>query len=154
MLPTILERLTASSEANCVDAAVVLSGYALGLLSHSMPREDVKAKLREEVRNFMTRELPGSKDANPDVTHPFPAHLSCALTEDESRHDGRGTRWAVSVLCSLVVLSGYDVFVHSVLQDRPGYVAATVAFKARNQSGSSGLRLEGSDQIFCTNPTR
>ena len=111
MLPTILERLTASSEANCVDAAVVLSGYALGLLSHSMPREDVKAKLREEVRNFMTRELPGSKDANPGVTHPFPAHLSRALTEDESRHDGRGTRWAVSVLCSLVVLSGYDVFV-------------------------------------------
>jgi hypothetical protein len=105
LLPTILPHLTSLSPV-LRDAAVdALSAFALAVLHHPT---SPPAPLFEHMEAFVNNQTSRRKSA--DASQRLPAVMEAALADHSEEQPGTGRAWAVSVLASIVVLSGPGLF--------------------------------------------
>ncbi|KAM5535006.1 hypothetical protein V8D89_011379 [Ganoderma adspersum] len=105
-LPKIFSQLVSSDVAIRAEGAVALSGFACGLLSvWSSVRGSFKGAVLHELRKFLFSE--GRKGDPPGVK--LPQIIARAVGEDTAGAPHKGPRWAVTVICCLIVLSGHGV---------------------------------------------
>ena len=107
-LPKIFSQLVSSDEAIRAEGAVALSGFARGLLSvWSSVQSSFKGAVLHELRKFLFSE--GGKGDTPGAK--LPQIIARAVGEDTAGAPHKGPRWAVTVICCLIVLSGHGVLV-------------------------------------------
>jgi hypothetical protein len=105
LLPTILPHLTSLSPV-LRDATVdALSAFALAALHH--PTSPPLA-LFEHMEAFVNSQTSRRKSA--DASQRLPAVMEAALVDHSEKQPGTGRAWAVSVLASIVILSGPGLF--------------------------------------------
>ncbi|KAI1790183.1 hypothetical protein LXA43DRAFT_891520 [Ganoderma leucocontextum] len=106
MLPEIFSRLVSSDVTTRADGAVALSGFACALLSvWSSVRSSLKAAVLRELRKFLFSE---GADGEPPGAQ-LPQIIARAVREDTAGAPHVGPRWAVTVICCLIILSGHGV---------------------------------------------
>ncbi|KAI0720594.1 hypothetical protein C8T65DRAFT_735920 [Cerioporus squamosus] len=111
VLPTILASVVSTHMPDRVDAAIALSGYALAFLSAGSCTEAFAGDIVKQVRNLLVRPLSGARDTAGSKTSTLLSHLiDRATMEDTPETQSIGCRWAVTVVCSLICLTGHHVF--------------------------------------------
>ncbi|PIL22657.1 hypothetical protein GSI_15349 [Ganoderma sinense ZZ0214-1] len=105
-LPKIFSHLVSSDAAIRAEGATALSGFACALLSvWSSVRSSFKAAVLHELRKFLFSE--GGKEDPPGAK--LPQIITRAVREDTAGAPHNGPRWAVTVICCLIVLSGHGI---------------------------------------------
>ena len=107
----MFNKLIAADVSIRADAARILGGFALGVLSPDFTDNDgIGERLRAGVYGFVTRQITGLGDSK-SVAGPLLLQLvEHAVKEDTDALHGVGSRWATSVACSIVILSGRGLF--------------------------------------------
>lgn len=105
-LPEIFSRLVSSDVATRGEGAVALSGFAYGLLVlWPSTQNGFKASVLRELRKFLFSE--GRDGGSPGTR--LPQIIARAVREDTAGAPHVGPRWAVTVICCLIILSGHGV---------------------------------------------
>ena len=112
MLPTILSGVASTNMLDRVNATVALSGYALAFLSAGSRVEPFSEHVVREVRRLLARPPPGVAYASRDPDAPtLLSHLiHRSINENTPESKDVGPRWAVTVVCGLICLTGHRVF--------------------------------------------
>ncbi|CDO69848.1 hypothetical protein BN946_scf184884.g7 [Trametes cinnabarina] len=113
-LPDILKRLNATTATVRMDATVALAGFALGVLStSSMMAVSELPEIQAAVHKFIRSQMPSSHAAPISSTSTstlLPDYIANAAKGDLTDHSAYGPRWAIVVVCCLIVLSGKAIF--------------------------------------------
>ncbi|EJF63296.1 hypothetical protein DICSQDRAFT_160507 [Dichomitus squalens LYAD-421 SS1] len=110
-LQGIMSRLVSSDSAVRADGLIVLSGFSCATLSlWASTRTRFKAAILREVRKFLFDADPQDLGKRPPPGAQLPQFIDRAVKEDTSGAPLSGPRWAVTVICCLILLSGHGVF--------------------------------------------
>ncbi|TFK93094.1 hypothetical protein K466DRAFT_538625 [Polyporus arcularius HHB13444] len=111
VLPAILAGIVSTNMRDRVDATVALSGCALAFLSAGTCAKVLSGDIAKQVRHLLMRPLPGAGATADSKTNTLLSHLiDRATMEDTTESQNVGFRWAVTVVCSLICLTGHRVF--------------------------------------------
>ncbi|KAI0754826.1 hypothetical protein C8Q80DRAFT_1247683, partial [Daedaleopsis nitida] len=110
LLPEIFTRIVARNASDRMDASLALSGYATALASvWASVEPDTKEFIVAMIHDFIVAQLPNTEVSDPATASLLPDYLKQAISSDSSS-SADGPRWAVTVVCCLIVLSGSTVF--------------------------------------------
>ncbi|KAI0647932.1 hypothetical protein C8Q79DRAFT_952664 [Trametes meyenii] len=111
-LPDILAQLVSTNSAFRVDAAVALCGYARGMLSlANSSKEAINVDVLPAVRDFIRSQLRrGQRGATELADSSLSVYILRSAQEDMSTPSGQGARWAIVIICCLIILSGPHIF--------------------------------------------
>ncbi|KAL7279856.1 hypothetical protein ACG7TL_006263 [Trametes sanguinea] len=112
LLPDVLSKLTSTTASGRMDAAVALAGFASGLLSISCKTMDneptaVHTTVHKYIRSQMPNSRRGRHQPAPTLLPDCIAHAAKGSPTDSN---GNSPRWAISVICCLIILSGQGIF--------------------------------------------
>ncbi len=111
VLPAILAGIVSTNMCDRIDATVALSGCALASLSAVTCAKALSGDIAKQVRHLLIRPLPGAGATSDSKTNTLLSHLiDRATMEDTPESQNVGSRWAVTVVCSLICLTGHRVF--------------------------------------------
>ena len=110
-LPGLLQRAVAANQTERTGAVMALSGFALALVSteSSAGNDNLKDRVGVKVCEFVASQLATKPNQTDHRAAALRQRLVRAITEDATQ-DEHGPRWAVTLLCCLIVLSGPAVF--------------------------------------------
>ncbi|KAI8994250.1 hypothetical protein BD414DRAFT_436949 [Trametes punicea] len=133
LLPDILSKLVSTTPCVRMDSAVSLAGFALARLSfRSATTIPGVFEVQTAVHSFIRAQFPSSrtesKHQTPALLSEYIGRAAQEIITDASDH---GPRWAIAVICCLIVLSGQGIFARR----RPlRLVLDTVEVVARSRS--------------------
>ncbi|KAJ2992149.1 hypothetical protein NUW54_g8003 [Trametes sanguinea] len=112
LLPDILSKLTSTTAAGRMDAAIALAGFALAFLTTSGRTVDFEiASVHMIVHKFIRSQMPSSRRGpNQPTPNPLPDCIAHAAKGSPTESNGNSPRWAIAVICCLIVLSGQGIF--------------------------------------------